>query len=111
MTTCHSKLDILNEAIEVVGGRGKSYGRPEDNFGRIAAHWNTHVANRYGSEPYSFDAQDVAMMMILMKVARLENDPSHHDSWVDVCGYGACGGELAADANYNPPTQEGKHAA
>lgn len=89
-----SKHDILNEAITTVAGRGKSYGRPEDNFERIARLWATHLANRYGVS-IVIDAQDVAMMMILMKVARLENDPSHHDSWVDVAGYAACGGELA----------------
>jgi hypothetical protein len=102
-----NKVDILEEAIAVVGGRGKSYGRPEDNFGRIAALWTVHLRNRYdepGSEiaPLSklplLDAQDVAMMMTLMKLARLQNDPTHHDSWVDLAGYAACGGELAGNA-------------
>jgi hypothetical protein len=98
-----SKRDILEEAIAVVGGRGKSYGRPEDNFGRIARLWNAHIENRYRDPENDFatclpqlDAQDVSMMMALMKIARLENDPDHHDSWVDVAGYAACGGELAA---------------
>jgi hypothetical protein len=101
MTT---KLEILEEAISVVAGRGKSYGRPEDNFNRIARLWRAHLMNRYG-DGYggdtamaipNIDAQDVSMMMALMKIARLANDPSHHDSWVDVAGYAACGGELAA---------------
>lgn len=93
-----TKRDILNEAIEVVGSRGKSYGKPEDNFNRIARLWEAHLENRYGDD-YDvppIDTQDVSMMMVLMKVARLENDPNHHDSWVDTAGYAACGGELAA---------------
>lgn len=93
-----TKVDILNEAIKVVGGRGKSYGRPEDNFQRIATLWTAHFANRYGLD-LEVDVQDVAMMMALMKIARLQNDPNHHDSWVDTAGYAACGGELASIAN------------
>jgi hypothetical protein len=33
--------------------------------------------------------QDVSVMMILLKAARLANDPSHRDSVVDICGYAA----------------------
>jgi len=28
-------------------------------------------------------------MMVLLKGARLANDPNHHDSVVDICGYAA----------------------
>ena len=38
------------------------------------------------------------MMMALMKIARLQNMPSHLDSWVDLAGYAACGGEATKDA-------------
>lgn len=93
-----TKVDILNEAIKVVGGRGKSYGKPEDNFQRIATLWTAHFANRYGLD-LEVDVQDVSMMMALMKIARLQNDPNHHDSWVDAAGYAACGGELASIAS------------
>lgn len=89
-----TKRETLEEAAQVVGGRGKSYGRPEDNFQRIAELWSVHTVNRYGTG-IKFDVADVAMMMALMKIARLENDPGHHDSWVDLAGYAACGGELA----------------
>lgn len=93
-----TKREILEEATEVVGGRGKSYGSPEDNFGRIADLWSAHTVNRYGTG-LKFDAADVAMMMALMKIARLENDPQHHDSWVDLAGYAACGGALNSTPN------------
>ncbi len=99
MATTKSKTDILAEATEVVGGRGKSYGAPEDNFRRIARLWNAHLLNRYGPNDNvvpTLDEQDVSIMMALMKLARLANDPNNHDSWVDVAGYAACGGELAS---------------
>jgi len=31
----------------------------------------------------------VCQMMILLKVARLANDPRHRDSQIDLCGYAA----------------------
>ena len=49
----------------------------------------------YGSPEDSFNSYDVAVMMALLKVARLSNSPNHMDSWVDLAGYAACGGEIA----------------
>lgn len=99
MTT---KKDVLETAIQTVADRGVPYGGVEDNFGRIARLWNVHLTNRgilpevlIGSEP-ALNAADVAMMMALMKVARLESNPGHMDSWIDVAGYAACGGEIGA---------------
>ena len=37
---------------------------------------------------------DVAVMMTLLKLARIKSNPRHQDNWVDGCGYLACGGEL-----------------
>jgi len=87
------KVALLEEAIRAVGDRGLNYGRPEDNFERIAARWRTHMVNRYG-QSVAFDVHDVAMMMVDVKLARLENSPGHRDSWVDVAGYAACGGAM-----------------
>lgn len=98
------KVKILQDAIEIVGCRGLVYGTPEDNFKRIARRWNLHIVNRYGlcypdgigaRGPLEFDETDVAVMMTDLKLARIENEPEHRDSWVDVCGYGACGGAIA----------------
>jgi len=99
MTT---KKSVLEAAIQTVADRGVPYGGVEDNFNRIARLWNAHLVNRYSDDRGEFDAlptldaSDVAMMMALMKIARLEADPSHADSWIDVAGYAACGGEIGA---------------
>ena len=37
----------------------------------------------------------VAIMCADIKFARLENQPNHEDSWIDVAGYAACGAEIA----------------
>jgi hypothetical protein len=102
MTT---KTELLETAKLAVADRGLNYGRPEANFERIAALWTAHIRNRYADPANSevdmstwdgrFDPSDVAQMMVLMKIARLENSPHHLDSWVDVAGYAACGAELA----------------
>ncbi len=91
-----NKKELLETAIDAVADRGLNYGKPEDNFDRIARLWNTHLTNRYGVASTVMDASDVSMMMALMKIARLENQPDHMDSWVDLAGYAACGGEIAS---------------
>ena len=37
------------------------------------------------------------MMMIWMKIARLMEDETHMDSWIDIAGYAACTGEVIDD--------------
>lgn len=100
---CVTKKDVLDKAIAAVADRGLNYGKPEENFDRIARLWNSHLVNRGVLEAdiladpagkNGLTADDVAIMMSLMKIARLENSPDHLDSWVDLAGYAACGGEL-----------------
>jgi hypothetical protein len=89
-----TKKELLEATIEAVAGRGLNYGKPEDNFNRIALRWRVHLKNRFGID-VPIDAASVSMMMADMKLARLENAPDHADSWIDLAGYAACGGEIA----------------
>lgn len=83
------RTGILRTAeLMVTGKREEDYGTPEDNFGKIAELWNA----AFGT---SFNDQDVALAMILLKVARQTTGPGIHDTWVDIAGYAACGGEIA----------------
>lgn len=80
---------VLKEAERCVcGGREQDYGKAEDSFKRIAEFWTTYKG-------VDFSAVDVAVMMALLKIARLAYDPQHMDNWVDLAGYAACGGEIA----------------
>lgn len=74
----------------VTHGRA-GYGTPADNFARVAAYWGQHLG-------VVVTASDVAVMMVLLKAARLRNDPGHEDSWVDIAGYAACGAEVSSPA-------------
>lgn len=85
---------VLQLASAAVAERDTKYGSPAENFNRIACRWRSHLLNRFGIV-VELDAISVAMMLADMKLARLEADPTHSDSWVDLGGYAACGGEVA----------------
>lgn len=79
---------VLNEAMEIVHkDRNANYGNPEDNFKQIGDLWAAY-------KKVSFTSADVAIMMGLVKVARLSVNPAHHDSAVDIAGYAACLGDI-----------------
>ena len=79
---------LLNKAIQCVcGDRERDYGTPEDNFNRIAGLWSAYTG-------YTLSAVDVAMMMALLKIARIKGGGGTGDSFVDLAGYAACGGEI-----------------
>jgi hypothetical protein len=81
------KNNVLKEAHAVIyGDREKTYGHPSKNIEAIATMWNAYLKS-VGDR--TLTPQDVCVMMVLLKGARLANDPTHRDSIVDVCGYAA----------------------
>ena len=56
-----------------------------------------HREQEYGSPENNFQTVDVAMMMALLKIARIQSGTATEDSFVDLAGYAACGGEIATD--------------
>lgn len=78
--------------------RNNQYGEPEDSFRNIADYWTTYIRhNCVGSgADVCVLPSDVAMMMALFKIARIETaDKAIIDSFVDAIGYIACGGDIA----------------
>lgn len=73
----------------VIGEREVDYGPPSESLGRIAKLWSVVVEQE-------LDPSQVAMMLALMKIARLCESAGHADSWVDLAGYAAIGAEVAA---------------
>ena len=83
------KESILTEAHNIIyGDREKTYGHPAKNLKTIAAMWSAYM-NNMDDGNFIVTAKDVAAMMMLVKVARFANDPSHRDNLVDGCGYAA----------------------
>ena len=86
----YSRGDILDTAKEyVTKDRAADHGDMEDNFNMIADYWSLHLEQH-------IDAHDVAVMMTLLKVARIKSNPKHMDNFIDGAGYLACGGELVS---------------
>lgn len=82
---------VLDTAKDyVTRDRAADHGDMEDNFRTIASYWNTHLGIDF------IEPQDVAVMMNLLKVARIRQNEKHLDNWIDACGYMACGGEIVS---------------
>lgn len=78
---------ILRDAIKCVcGEREQNYGSPENNFALIAELWSAYRG-------VTFTPVDVAMMMALLKIARIRTGTGTYDSFVDLAGYAACAAE------------------
>ena len=73
----------------VMTDRNADYAPPEENFRRIADLWNTYLEGRNEITPY-----DTAIMMVLVKVARIQASPHLADHLVDIAGYAACAGDV-----------------
>lgn len=88
--------EIALKAAELVSGdRDRQHGAKADNFGRIASVWNAYLKIR--RDPGSdLSPVDVGHMMVLMKLARTQSGALNLDDYIDMCGYGACAGEIAA---------------
>jgi len=87
-----NRAEILNDAIKCVcQDRQDQYGSPENNFKKIAEYWNIYIGCRMES---AFDAEDVAIMMALLKIARITTGQPKTDNYIDACGYIACAGEV-----------------
>ena len=93
-TIREATLDAAKKCV--CGDRDKQYGIPENNFKTIAALWTAYVASSHGLDVSPvFDPADVAAMMALLKIARISTGKDKADSWIDGCGYLACGAEVA----------------
>lgn len=96
------RAEILDSAKEIVTeDREQDYGSPEDSFAVIADFWTIYVREKCSSidADVYITPSDVAVMMILLKVARVAKGKYKEDSYIDMAGYAACGGELEGKAN------------
>lgn len=84
-----NRNELLESAQALISGeRHQDYGEARDNFADIGQLWERVLGVPVSPEQY-------ALCMVLVKVARLVSNPGHEDSWLDICGYAALGGEIA----------------
>ena len=83
------RVEALREAARIItGDRDRQYGGPEENFARISKVWSMILGVDISNE-------DVAMMMVGLKVARYANKSGFQgDTWIDIAGYAGCGYEV-----------------
>jgi|TARA_R110001583_G_scaffold14371_2_gene60214 hypothetical protein len=78
---------ILDKAKVLISGeRAKDYGDAYLNHKRIADLWSPILDK-------DITVEQVYACMIAVKLSRLIETPDHEDSWIDICGYAALGGE------------------
>ena len=86
---------FLAEAQKLIKGpRAKDYGPVKKNHQRIADIW-TILLDKKLKEPIT--PEEVVACMVGVKTARLAEDINKVDSWIDIIGYAALGGEIIND--------------
>lgn len=90
-----TRKKILEDAIYCVcTDRKQQYGKPENSFSVIVDFWSMYIRHKYDID-IALTAADAAMMLALFKIARgVTATKQKLDTYVDICGYAACAGEL-----------------
>lgn len=80
--------EVLIKANGCVNGpREHEYGTPDRSFSNIAKLWSAY-------KDVEFTPTDAAIMLALLKVARIKGNEASLDSFVDGAGYFACAAEV-----------------
>ncbi|AHJ86421.1 hypothetical protein 40AC_58 [Mycobacterium phage 40AC] len=98
-------MSILTKAEEIINGqRAQDYGDALENHQRIANLWNAYL------QKPAVDPHDVAVMMILLKIARFMENGYHEDTVVDIAGYAGVleKMQLPKEERYAAPTLRGE---
>ena len=91
------KEQILAKASDLVtGDRAKEHCDLFRTHVKIAELWTAHLDHKLKGV-YEVNAGDVAIMMALLKVARMSSGKFNADDYVDAAGYMAIAGEINYD--------------
>jgi hypothetical protein len=84
------KLTLNQEAEALINGqRQQDYGDKLTNFTQIAMLFTGTLARKLAPSN-TITADDVALLMMQVKIARLAKSPNHRDSTLDIAGYAGC---------------------
>jgi hypothetical protein len=82
--------EVLQSATDVIGQRGAIYGSPKVNHQRISAGLSQLL------ETNITDWQ-ACLMMVEVKLSRIQETAGHEDSYIDACAYLALACELRTE--------------
>jgi len=82
--------EALINAIDIMQDRGRIYGHPKINQGRIAS----RLSNLFD---FPISDSQAALAMVEVKLSRIQETPSHIDSYVDCIAYLAIALQLATE--------------
>lgn len=94
-----TRVKTLETAINLTSGdRNKAYGPPVNNLTDCAELWNAYINTKYklkrtDKRIVKLDAEDVAWMMVLVKMTRSFQEGYHPDNYTDASAYSAIAGE------------------
>ena len=74
------------------GKRQHEYGNKKENHENIANLWSAYLDR-------NISAHDVAILMLLLKIARAKFGKPSVDTYIDMVGYSAIAGELCDEDN------------
>jgi len=89
----NNRTDILQESITLINGdRNDSYGDPIHDFQTTATFWQTYLERTIEARGvFDIKPHDIAVMMDLLKIARISWSPEKRDHWADLGGYTGLG--------------------
>ena len=100
-----TKIPMLHKAEELINGaRQQDYGDKLQNFSQIAMLWQGILATKLQNTQF-ITAEDVALCMMAVKMARLAKSPDHSDSILDIAGYAGCYDKLQQERKANVQLQ------
>lgn len=74
--------EMLHQAAQAVEERRKTYGDPIPHVEALAKRWSIRLG-------HEVTPAQVVLCMIDLKTTRLDHDPKHRDSIIDVAGWAA----------------------
>jgi hypothetical protein len=74
----------------VTGDRAQSHGDMKQNMNQAARLWTVHLNGRS-----LLTAEDVAIMMALLKISRISSGQHNDDNYIDLAGYAAIAGQVS----------------
>lgn len=94
-----NKNELLDACKVALNSRGQHYGKVLENHNRIAKIWSIILGSDITEE-------QVALMMVGLKVARLIETPDHQDSILDIAGYAAVMSECVEEKKTKTKTTD-----